>query len=436
MFFYASLVILASCQKLSFDEKEIQANESKPVKFDAEVKSLNFTSLESFKDYMNDYETNETKIVNLYNEGFVPYRPSLLVKEENLYSALIQKKKDINQGEAPILEALAINTNQEDYDEEDYDFIISDKFASVLNAKGEIIIGDSIHRFTRFGRFSTLVSKKEILDNYISNLKEEEPILGYTKVNEHITKFIPTREEFNKYQVVEIQNTDKPSEMYSHNPSNSPMLQAFKTPSETGHYVSCHNSKSHWIDRIFGVSYECEYRFTSKRKLRTTFAVENYGVYMEVYAQAKFKHKTWFGWFSKECDAQYLKINHAALTFEDKPFGLNDNDIRNGISYYNQIKSWITPKQNTQPVVNTISTPEKKKTFLSYVDDFGNLVKKGVVLAKEAIEDTDFSIDFSDFFNTKTHNVVVLSIFDKEYGITNKQIMENAFKELKKEENY
>lgn len=440
--FTSSVIILMSCAKdVSDEHKSEETLAVSEASFSKEDGALSFHSKDVFKNFMETYQDKEDEIVDFYADGFVPYRP-LDNLEEETFSKLVQAKQLIIQNEKGIpLSAFkknAIDESDEDYDEEDDEFIRNDKFASLLNAKGEIIIGDSIYRYTPYGRFSSHISKKEKLEDYIKALTPDYQIVeGTTFVTEDIQRFIPFRDEFKKYEIVNMENTHNLSEIKEEDGSKRlPTSARFNLPEYTRHYNSCHNSRSSWVDRLFGVSYDCEYHFNRKRKLRTTFAVENYGVYMEIYAQAKFKQKTWFGWFSsRDAKHTYLKINHASLTFDEREVTINSKDVKTGLDnikkYGQQLGEWMRPKRNTQAVVNTITTPQSQKSFSSMMSDFGNYVRQGVNIAKEVINDAELSIDFGNFFDQKTHNVVVLSIIDKEFTRTNKQIMEDAFKVLK-----
>lgn len=433
LFFLASTLAFMSCSKDFTDEKPI-GNEAKPTFFEKKEEAISFQSMDVFKNFMEKYEENEDEITDFYKEGFVPYRPLDNLNEQK-FSELVQAKKAIIEKERlPFLRTSNFEEDggsDEEYDEEDDDFIKSDKFASLLNAKGEIIIGDTIYRYTKYGRFSSHISKKEKLDAYIEKLSPDyQATEGTVFVTQDIQRFIPLRDEFKKYQIVDMANTENPSESYKRGKQGSKTAR-FSIPENTDHYSSCHNSRSHWVDRLFGVSYDCEYHFSRKRKLRTTFAVENYGLHIEVYAQAKFKQKTWFGWFSSR-DAQYayLKINHAALTFGEKEIPLKLNKSKQEIAslwnYGKQIKEWI--KSRGQVIVNSISTPESNKTFISGARDF---IRQGLSIAEEVINNSELKLELEGFFDEKTHNVVVLSIIDNDYIVTNKQIMESAFKELK-----
>jgi lipoprotein len=435
---FASILIFVSCTKDLTDEKTLEQTE-KPTSFSKEEEAISFHSMDVFKNFMETYQENEDEITEFYKEGFVPYRPLDNLNEQT-FSELVQAKKTIVEKENLSFSRLPINNegSDEEYDEEDDNFIRNDKFASILNAKGEIIIADTIYRYTPYGRFSSHISKKEKLEAYINQLTPDyKAVEGTFFVTEDIQRFIPLRKEFEKYQIVDMKNIENSLENDKKSKNDGAKTARFDIPEDTSHYNSCHNSRSSWVDRLFGVSYDCEYYFTSKRKLRTTFAVENYGVYMEVYAQAKFKQKTWFGWFSSR-DAQYtyLKINHAALTFSEKEVSIKSNDLGKDLgnikAYGKQIAEWIKPIRNTQAVVNTIITPQSSRTFLSGINDFGSFIRNGVNMAKEVINDAELNIDLNGFFDEKTHNVVVLSIVDRDFSVTNKQIIESAFEELKR----
>ena len=436
-------VMFANCSKEFSEKEEIPVAVQENVSFNKDNSVLSFSSSNLFEKYMETYEQNEKEIEKFYADGFVPYKPIETINEET-FLELNQKKQAILATEKGSLfhynSSLTRKSKEtdEDYDEEDDMFITNDKFASLLNAKGEIIVNDTIYRFTPVGRFSSHISKKYLLDDYIDKLSlDTEFSEGTVFVTKDIQRFIPLREQFKNYEIVQNENEDVSFEDEN---QLQKRLTSRALPTDTNHYNSCNNSRSHWIDRIFGVSYTCEYQFTKKRKLRTTFAVENYGFYMEVYAQAKFKQKTWFGWYSsRDAEKVYLRVNHAALTFEQKEVSINRNDVENAINYGKQIVKWFK-RSDVTPVVNAISTPNGgARTYTSNENDFNDaenswswwrrMVNLPKVYMNQA--EPEIKIDFSGVFDQRTQNVVVLSIFDKKYNLTNKDIMKAAFNELK-----
>lgn len=431
-----------SCSKEFSEKEEIPVTVQESISFSKDNSMLSFSSLNLFNEYMEVYEQNEKGIEKFYTEGFVPYKPIQTIDEKKVLELNERKQAILALEKNDLLKASLVakkdKESDENYDEEDDDFITNDKFASLLNAKGEIIISDTIYRFTPVGRFSSHISKKYILDDYIDKLSLDTKFPeGTIFVTEDIQRFIPEREQFKNYEIVQNENE---SFLFEDENKLQERLTSRSLPTDTNHYNSCHNSRSHWVDRIFGVSYTCEYHFTRKRKLRTTFAVENYGFYMEVYAQAKFKQKTWFGWFSsRDAEKVYLRINHAALTFEEKEISIARKDVENALNYGKQIVKWFKKSDET-PVVNAISTPDRGvRTYTSDENDFNdaenswNWWKTFVNLPKIYIDkaDPEINIDFSGVFDQRTQNVVVLSIFDKKYNLTNKDIMKAAFNQLK-----
>ena len=155
---FASILIFVSCTKDLTDEKTLEQT-VKPTSFSKEEEAISFHSMDVFKNFMETYQENEDEITEFYKEGFVPYRPLDNLNEQT-FSELVQAKKTIVEKENLSFSRLPINNegSDEEYDEEDDNFIRNDKFASILNAKGEIIIADTIYRYTPYGRFSSHIS--------------------------------------------------------------------------------------------------------------------------------------------------------------------------------------------------------------------------------------------------------------------------------------
>ncbi len=135
----------------------------------------------------------------------------------------------------------------------------------------------------------------------------------------------------------------------------------------------------------------------------------------------------------------YLRVNHAALTFEQKEVTLKKKDVENAINYGKQVVKWFKGSNET-PVVNSISTPDGGiREYVSDENDFNSAesswswFRQAVNLPKILIQNANpkISVDFGGVFDAKKQNIVVLSIFNKKHNITNRDIMKFAFNQLK-----
>jgi len=210
---------------------------------------------------------------------------------------------------------------------------------------------------------------------------------------------------------------------------------------DTSNYNVCVNSKAGWIDNIFGKSYVCEYKFNSKRKLRTIFESNDFYFFQDVYSQAKFKQWTWFGWFSdRSADEVYLLNKKVILKSERKDRGFDFTiKINDAVKVYNEIYKFF------------LANPEKKAAYVSNVYDFNNktsttfLPSQSNLLSNSSnnlnvflptVKSTKYLIDvdfnLKDFFGKKVNKAVVINILGLEADFSNTQIIKLSYEALSK----
>lgn len=415
------LVLFYNCSQR--DNIEENNNNFLAASFNKKSNIISFHTKEEVKKFVENIEENKKEVERFYEEGFVPYRVIDGVSEETFNKLVFEKNKILEKKNN-------FSKFSIDY-EEDTNLIKNDAFASILNAEGELLVGDKIYKYTSNGLYIVDKSDIDYLDKYLKNHKNK-PNVGLVKINDKITSYVPNPEDFKKFKV--IKNIEE---------IESNIVQ-LGYPINTSNYQQCSVTRP-FLENIFGRTYVCEYYFNSKRKLRSLFAVEDYYLFFDVYAQSKFKQKTWFGWFSsRDANKVYIKINNANMTFSDR-----------------KLKIRVKPKQ-VMKIFSDIRellerTSEQKVSYLSnvYTNDNGNINIENYILSEDEILKggnrrdyivtpenkkliSNISIDFESLFGKIPKKVFVVTILGKEQSITNQDILKvlaGAYKEFVKKQN-
>jgi len=209
----------------------------------------------------------------------------------------------------------------------------------------------------------------------------------------------------------------------------------------TYHYDNCTPNRP-WIDNIFGRNYACEYRFTRKRKLRSTFAVEDFYLFFDVYAQAKFKKKTWLGWYScREASSVYVRVKDVNFQLDRRRFKakIKTSDVD---KVFTEISRIFDNSHNKK--IAYVSNVYTKSRFGTHIEDYQISNEE---IQREAnryyISDIfepsrklpqikNISINFEQLFGKMPRKVFVITVLGKEYALTDNDIAKVAGDAYKK----
>lgn len=291
-------LIILSCRNEQMNEQNNLNNVQHNVNFNTKNGVLKFTG--RFSDVKNFVKSNdsekENSFINFYEQGFrskdyFDSEKSLEVLSQTLST---NEKNKLKQ---------EIDLNDEI--ESNRDFIGNEDFREILNEKYQVQVNDSIYQYTKNGIFMTHIDNIKNLESFIEKNQNITIPEGKSLVSENIISFRPYKKDFESYKIE-----------FDHNQINS-------IHSEIPNLNQCSPEKGFW-EQILGKTYSCEYRFSRKRKLNTTFGIEDYYLFFDVYAQSKFKQRTWFGWFSSR-DAQkvVLNVKHASISLDRKDYSFS-----------------------------------------------------------------------------------------------------------------
>lgn len=432
-FLFLICLSLFSCNR----DNELAEDLSKNIEIDLNVKSnlISFKSKDDLKKFMENYDSNSSKLTELYSKGFVPYRVTDGV-DEATFIELTQKKNNI-QAQSKILakESSYKKGDEEDGEEE---LINSDRFASLLNAEREIEVDGKVYFYTENGVFFADEEDEEYLRNYLA-YNSAQALVGENMVDDKISSYAPNKELLlpDDLKIMApsdlyppIEDPGDPNSGGGSGGNNSPIT----IPTNTSSYENCVPSRP-WIDNIFGKYYVCEYYFNSKRKLRSSFGAEDYYLWFDVYAQSKFKEKTWLGWYScREADRVYVKVKNAIITMKDRSIKLklNAGDLQKVITEIEKLLDSSSNKRVTF-LSNVYTTTDGNNTNVeNYSLGQNELISgangSGIITPAKKSLISGVSVNFKDLFGKTPKKVLVFTILGKQQAITDQQILNITYK--------
>ena len=297
-------LISASCQKETFED--VVAEENLGALNETLISKngvLHFKSIDELKTKIDNYREDENKMNNqladLYISGFRSLNPVLDENNKQLkkYYSEREKKSKIQ--------------------DEENDIIADPFLASLVNERGEIVLGDSIYKFSDSrGVFSSKVIDSTYLINYVNNLDNEyknmalEPCAirmeqgGYTQVDEKIMRYVEP-----------IQDCGGGGGGGGYTPTPPPPAPELQDIIDD--LPICDgNAGGNWVQGIFGKSYVCRSYFEDRRRVKIEFWDQSYGFYKSVGIQVKNQTRTFGAWWASEADEIHLGINRVYLKYD------------------------------------------------------------------------------------------------------------------------
>ncbi len=413
--------------------------------FDSNNNTIIFGNKEDLREVYNAFKNKNSENLRFlkksYTNGFLPLRPIDNLSEEEYISILKEKKNKAN--------SKGIKT--QDYFGEN--IISNDDFASLLNNKGEIQVGDSIFKYTEKGLFITHKNDRLLLNNLLSlyaknvNSKIKTYIPSKTSIpNFNISRVKPCLDQVQKARYIEnIYFDDCGGGSGGGGGSNS----TNDTPKNTSNYSVCVNTKDDWVDNIFGRTYVCVYYFNSKYKLRTIFAAEDFYFFTDVYAQAKFKKKSWIGWWFSNRSASTVYLLNKKIILKTKrdlrnlfiiplPY-VNINDVK---EVFNKVYAYFITHESMIYSYVTNFYNFKNKTETNYITDFDILQTltstnttphTPVNSVTKPLNTVDFNL--KNFFGKKINKAITVNILSLHLNLSNEQIIKISYDLLRNNSN-
>ncbi len=309
-----------------------------------------------------DQGEKEDFLYKYYDKGFKPLFPQYREDDDIKLGEFAERKKQrlskAVRGNGLSLSGKSVPTEIDEdgelVEEFDDDLISDDDFASVLNDQREVIVGDSLYKFTYEGLFSVKTSDKPLLDAYIvdNNIEylveaNEDIVRGETMVTPEIKKQVTTEQDLQKVNNCHEENYFAPavdntltqylddgdcnnsgggsSSGGSSSGGSSSGGSSSNTPDHTASLINfvkdldaCRTING-FLDSgfgIFGVSKKCYDNFSSKYRTKTKYYKENYFIYNAIGVKVKHQKKGWTGlWRAKSTDEVAMMISQASFKY-------------------------------------------------------------------------------------------------------------------------
>lgn len=438
-------IVLVSCNSGDYEANfNLENNLQNEISYDIQNNNLIINSSRSLKklyDNLKSGEKSELELIkSFYKKGFYPMELVSVASEKEIED---YKKKKSND--------FLLFRSKKDNNYLNENIINNDNFASILSEDGELQVGDSIYKYTDKGLLIAHIDKRSLFESYT-----KKNSINLSKSNSDVFLYTPDRNNLLEFDVKQVDECNPnatysneirlPSEYYGCSSgstgsggSTSGTGNSSSSLPNTSNYNVCVNSKAGWIDNIFGRSYVCEYFYNSDKKLRTIFEAADFYFFQDVYAQAKFKNKTWFGWFSdRSADEVYLLNKKVILNTKTKKRGFDlAIDWEDAVKVFNKIHTFF------------LSNPDKSITYISneydfnskitttYIPDPNNLLALAsnnlnlytpLNQQKKPLIDIDF--DLKNFFGKKIDKAITISMFSLKKSLSNTEIIKLSYEAL------
>jgi len=324
-----AVLLVISCENENFeplDQGETSIGKNETVVNGRFVFSSKESLSETIEKFQNqESEKIERKFEKLYEKGFRSHKPIINPENEQLQAKLSEEylqKRKANKS--------SLNYSSKNTDAEDEEAFIADPFlASIVNENNEIIVNDTLYKFTKDkGLFFAHVKDSTYLLNYLKKESENanksksstkstamayrvEPCEmraqygGVTRVDERVSRFI---------RPIEKEDCNGGGSGGG-NPSPVPRLsEEEKLQKIISGLPECYGSKP-FFQNIFGKTFVCRNYFDKKHRIKTEFWNQDYKIYQSVGIQTKTQRRRLGIWWASKSDEIYLGINRILLKY-------------------------------------------------------------------------------------------------------------------------
>lgn len=312
------LVLMISCQD-DLDNSEEKKSLSLQRNYEIVDGTIKFESKQKLKSILSSYQ-NDVEIQNDFNDeirtiqnnGFKPLTPIFDQDDTKELEAFILAKKVRKQ---KLNSAYGKNIEEsvdEEFDTED-DLIQDPSFAALLNEEREIIIGDSLYKYTTDGLYFCLEKDRQKLYNHLKGLSsssKKNNLNGMTaKVpqdKDGISFFIPEDRPFLVRPTPNI-------------PKQSP-IPVLPTPKLVKSSLEISRvDKDGFFEKIFGETEVDTENFGDGRRIKVKFWNQNYFIFSSLGCSARFQKRVKIlgvsGWQKSYADQIELGINDISYDY-------------------------------------------------------------------------------------------------------------------------
>jgi len=306
--FILSVMILAfsSCQKVT------SAFHSSTSSIQLDNGRLHFSNKALLKKEITEFkkggiEFAANKLKKYYNKDFYSLRPIINKKDESLMYKYEKRKMALKSAENNLI--------PDDLENE----IGDDNFASLINDKGEIEVGDTIYAYTPKGLFYAKISDSSYLHDYLNQkvnkstqLKQSNYVTPceYALANEGIHQVNPKIMRF--IQPVPAGGCGGGSGVSNGNNIGTNDMKTFESFINSLSECSYHPGT---LDFLFGPSAICTSYFDRRHRVKTKFWNQHYLIYKSIGISVKHQTRRVLIWWNAKTDEIALGVKQAYFEY-------------------------------------------------------------------------------------------------------------------------
>ena len=380
-------LLMFSCHNESdFDENDAIATNKVVAEKTIENGRFLFTSkaaLQKTIDRMENEATEnlEKEFERYYASGFRSHTPLVSENNETLQEQL---SKEIMQRHRKRFRTTAYGST--DFEGEDFEseqFIADPLFAAVVNQDNEIIVGDSIYKFTKDqGVFFAHRDDMDTLISHVDGTTASEGIAYSSKIEPCVLRaqhggVTQVSDKVSRY----IRRLDPGDDCHGGSGGGyrsivSSVPEDVKLNRIINSLPVCDGkARGNWFQQWFGKNYVCRSYFDSKHRVKTEFWDQRWFIYASVGVQVKTQRKRFWIWWRFKSNEIHLGINKIVLKYNSPEPEINSyshpelftNYGKAPIYMYNN-KFYTTYNKATNWIETSISTKKIGIPFFDYDD--------------------------------------------------------------------
>lgn len=362
IFFYILFVftsfIFYSCEKEVLDENSYvePIREGKYSVIDGRLKFENKKSLNAKIKQLEKENLDDLflEFDNLYSNDFLSFRPILNEDDEVRIGNYLQKRNS-----RPFLENVfndnnqLKNSNEEELQGKLEELISDDELAALLNQNGEIIIGDTLYKYTEDGLYFIHINKEDHLNKYL----KKHGIDGTVKrARMEDREIVNIDDEIRRFRPIDEDRGYSGSGGYrSTNYIVNSLPEQFKDFPVT-------SGRQTFLGGIFGDRKVAHAYFSSHRRVKVMFLNQRYLIASRLGIKVKYQKKGTGAWWRYKADELAIGINQAFFALDHKTPNLpklpRSTYYYNGRAYnenYNEIRKSSQSGAPSMPFNDDIS---------------------------------------------------------------------------------
>lgn len=330
-FFFSilSFSLITSCEKDKIDNSSSTSQIENIKVIEGIVEVENSSTLKFLAKSYQESSDNQNEIIDkvkdLQNKGFEPLVPIFEGDDDpKIQKYLSRKYKKIQQRK--LKEGIFSKSVSEDEELTIDDEVVLDPFlTSILNEDRELIVGDSLYKYTEVGLFFSHKDNSDKLRSFVNTLNYENELININGLENNTDKplniKISVTNEISKFvSIPSIKNlmTDEESENISKSLLKSFTENLTPTDIKRNFRTVTINQNSLW-QKVFGEAQTADFNYGDDRRVQVKFWNQNYFIFSSIGSSARFQKRVKFlgitGWQKSYASRMEMGINYMEYVY-------------------------------------------------------------------------------------------------------------------------